>query len=294
MPCMQSLTKAFIKTTAVYILVIHCTFALPVDYENPIGTENWKASGNRLRCGLSLTVPNFGTAYFEQYAKKDPHFIVANWQAVEKRLQTAVYAAPPSWKPGGPSYFISKTVLTPGKFGLYLKRDATLKMLTYLSQGFQASFEYLSDQGFQTRVSLSPIRFQKAYAKYQRCLANLLPFDYGDVKMSILYFDSDSYELSDEAKEQLKKVAEYCRADPTVKRIRIAGYTDDTGRKSYNNAISELRAKAIASFLASHGLSEERLSVTWYGIKDPVAPNDSDEGRKMNRRAIVKIIKTSD
>ncbi|WED43022.1 OmpA family protein [Legionella cardiaca] len=262
-----------------------------VDYASPMGDENWRMSGSRLRCGLALTVPNFGIAYFEQYAAKPPHFILSKWQQVTKQLPAVVSAVPPVWKPYGKTYFVSKTTVNPGEYGLYLSREPALKLLTYLAEGFQSKFEYRSEEGFPVSVSLSPIHFQKVYAKYQRCLGNLLPFDYASVRTSVIYFDTDSFELSDEAKKQLNKIATYCRADSQVKRVKIAGYTDDTGRKSYNNAVSEARAKAVAVYLQSQGVRLERLSVTWYGIKDPVAPNDSEAGKTLNRRVVVKIIK---
>ncbi|MDI9819909.1 MULTISPECIES: OmpA family protein [unclassified Legionella] len=262
-----------------------------VDYASPMGDENWRMSGNRLRCGLSLTIPNYGIAYFEQYAAKSPHFILSKWQQVEKPLPATVHAAPPIWKPHDKTFFISKTTVSPGQYGLYLSREPALKVLTYLAEGFQAKFNYRSEQGFPVSVSLSPIRFQKVYSKYQRCLASLLPFDYDSVKNTVVHFDTDSFELSDEAKQQLKRIVEYCRADRQVKKLKIAGYTDDTGRKSYNNAVSEARAKAVEGYLQSQGLRTGLLSVTWYGANHPVASNESEDGKKANRRTVIKIIK---
>ncbi|OCH99360.1 flagellar protein MotY [Legionella jamestowniensis] len=294
MTSIQSVIRGRLRIAMLcWLLPVSAYAIVHVDYASPMGDENWRMSGNKLRCGLALTVPNYGIAYFEQYAAKSPHFILSKWQQVQKQLPAVVYATPPVWKPYGKSYFISKTTVNPGQYGLYLPREPTLKMLTYLAEGFQAKFEYQSEEGFPVTVALSPIRFQPVYAKYQHCLSNLLPFDYESVKTSIIYFDSDNFELNDEAKVQLRKVAIYFRADHQVKKIKIAGYTDETGRKSYNNAVSEARAKAVANYLQSQGVSAERLAVTWYGIKNPVAPNDSEAGRTLNRRAVVKIIKSN-
>lgn len=288
----HSVTQWIARITIIASLPTSLPFAaINVNYASPMGDENWRMSGNRLRCGLALTVPNYGIAYFEQYAAKPPHFILSKWQQVEKQLPASVVATPPIWKPYGKSYFITKTIVSPGQYGLYLPRDPALKLLTYLAQGFQAKFAYLSEQGFSVSVLLSPIHFQKVYAKYQRCLGRLLPFDYESVRVSVLLFATDSAELSDEAKQQLQKIAEYSRADQQVKRIKVAGYTDDTGRKSYNNAISEMRAKSVENYLLSLGVQENRLSVTWYGVKNPVAPNDSESGKAANRRVVVKIMK---
>jgi outer membrane protein OmpA-like peptidoglycan-associated protein len=265
--------------------------AVNLYYENPMGTEDWHMTGNRLRCGLALTVPNYGVAYFEQYAAKPAHFIMSYWQQVEKPRPATVFVKSPVWKPGGPVFLVARTSIHPGEYAFYLPREPAIKLLNYLSSGYQSSFQYLSAEGFPTSVSLSPIRFQKVYAKYQRCLGRLLPFDYSSVKMSVVLFDKDNYELSEAAKEQLRKVAEYCHADSSVKRVKIAGYTDDTGRKSYNNAVSQDRAETVRDYLLDLGLQEEELSITWYGIKNPVASNDTEAGKAINRRVVVKIIK---
>ena len=203
--------------------------AVTIDYASPMGGENWHMNGNRLRCSLVLTVPNYGIAYFEQYAARPAHFILSNWQQVERELPAIVYAKPPVWKPRGERYVITKTTVNRGEYGLYLSRDSAIKLLNYLAQGFQTNFQYLSEQGFPTTVSLSPIRFQKVYALYQRCLGNLLPFDYESVRSTVVQFETDNFDLSDEAKQQLHKIAEYSQADDMVKRIQISGYTDDTG-----------------------------------------------------------------
>ncbi|KTD38501.1 sodium-type flagellar protein [Legionella nautarum] len=269
------------------------SFAAPLTlyYASPIGEENWHMTGSRLRCGLALTVPNYGVAYFEQYAAKPAHFILSNWQQVDRQRPAVVFAKPPVWKPGGQVFLVTKTSVNPGEYAVYLPRNETIKLLNYLAEGYQTSFQYLSEQGFPISVSLSPIRFQEVYSRYQRCLGNLLPFDYTDVKISVLLFDTDSFELSDDSKEQLKKVAQYCKADRLVKKVKIAGYTDNTGRKGYNNAISEARAKSVREFLLSLGLQEGHLAITWYGVKNPSAPNDTDVGKRVNRRVVVKIIK---
>ncbi|CDZ76055.1 Root adhesin [Legionella massiliensis] len=289
---LERCTQWLAKLTIVYSLSINSLHAaVNLNYISPMGTENWHMSGNRLRCGLALTIPNYGIAYFEQYAARPAHFIMSYWQQVQNPRPTAVVAKPPVWKPGGQVFLVAKTSITPGEYALYLPRDPAIKLLNYLAEGYQTSFQYMSEQGFPTSVSLSPIRFQKVYAKYQRCLGALLPFDYESVRESIVLFENNSYELSETAKKQLRKVAEYSHADHSVKRIKIAGYTDDTGRKSYNNAVSEDRAEAVKEYLLDLGVQEEDISITWYGIKNPAAPNDTEAGKAINRRVIIKIIK---
>lgn len=274
------------------LLAMSTAFAVPhVDFISPMGDEKWRMSGNPIRCGLSLIIPNYGIGYFEQYATKPPHFILRKWEQVQRALPAQVVARPPVWKPFGQSFFVARTYIKPGEYGIYLTREPALKLLTYLSQGFQANFNYRSEQGFGTTVALSPVRFQKVYSRYQRCLGNLLPFNYDQVKESVFHFDVDSKMLTDSDKEQLRRIAQYVAADMQIEVIRVVGYADESGRKGYNNAVSQFRAEAVKHYLLSLGVPKKKLSVTWVGALKPIARNDTDDGRAANRRVVINLIK---
>lgn len=276
----------------VYSLWLSTSIAGPhIEFKSPMGEEKWRMTGNPIRCGLSLVVPNYGIGYFEQFAKKQPHFILRKWQQAQRSIPAEVYAKSPVWKPAGPAYMVTHTMVKPGEYGLYLSREPTLKLLTYLSQGYEAQFNYFSEEGFGTTVSLSPVKFQKVFARYQKCLGGLLPFDYDDVRESIFHFGVDSEQLSDSDKEQMRKIAQYIAADDRIELVRVVGYADDSGRKGYNNAVSEYRAESVKKYLLSLGVPKRKLSVTWYGALKPVARNDTDEGRAANRRVVVNLIK---
>jgi len=76
---------------------------------------------------------------------------------------------------------------------------------------------------------------------------------------------------------------------PTMK-IEIRGHTDNVGEEEYNQQLSEARAKSVFQFLVDHGIVAERLSYTGFGETKPVASNDSEEGRKQNRRTEFVIV----
>lgn len=262
-----------------------------IQFASPMGNEQWRISGSPLRCGLSLKIPNYGIGYFEQFATKEPHFILRKWEEVLRPIPAQVFAKSPVWKPAGSVHVISRSSINPGEFGIFLNREPTLKLLGYLSQGYQIEFDYRSTEGFFVTVLLSPIRFQKVYSKYQECLGGLLSFDYADVKESVFHFAVDSKELDDKTKAQLKRIARYTEADYQIEKVKVLGYADDTGRKGYNNAISEFRAKAVYDYLLKLGVPKSKLYVTWYGMLKPVGRNDTDDGRAANRRVVVEVIK---
>lgn len=264
---------------------------IPVFYANLMADENWQMKGNLLRCGLAYPLPDYGVAYFEQFATKPAHFVIRKWQENRRVNSALVRATPPVWKPCGKSFPITVTSVIPGKFGLHLNENSALKLLTFLSQGYQVSVRYRSEQNFDVDLVLSPIKFRKMYARYMRCVGQLLDFSFQDVAETTLYFPIDGHALDDKMKEQLRRIAQYVRADHQVEKVQIVGYTDDTGRNGYNNAISQDRAVAVSQYLIRHGLTEERLSVTWVGELKPLSRNDTDAGRAKNRRVEIKLTK---
>ncbi len=76
--------------------------------------------------------------------------------------------------------------------------------------------------------------------------------------------------------------------DKTV--IEVAGHTDSTGSDQYNQALSERRAQAVASYLGSHGVKQQRLITVGAGESHPVASNDTEAGRAQNRRVELTIV----
>jgi outer membrane protein OmpA-like peptidoglycan-associated protein len=76
--------------------------------------------------------------------------------------------------------------------------------------------------------------------------------------------------------------------DKTV--IEVAGHTDSSGSDQYNQALSERRAQAVASYLASHGVKQERLMTVGAGETHPIASNDTEQGRAANRRVELTIV----
>ncbi|MDI1351376.1 MAG: OmpA family protein [bacterium] len=275
-----------------YICMTSIAFAAPhVTFASPMGEEKWKMTGSPLGCGLSLVIPNYGIGYFEQFATKPPHFILRKWQEGQRKIPALVLARPPVWKPLGASFVISRAFITPGDYGMFLSREPALKLLSYLSEGYQANFNYISEEGFSTTVALSPIHFKKGYARYQQCLGGLLPFDYDSIKESTFHFGVESRELTDKDKDQLRRIAQYVEVDGQIEMIHVVGYTDDRGRKGYNNAISEYRAETVKKYLIGLGVPKKKLSVTWVGVLKPIARNDTDEGRAANRRVTVNVIK---
>jgi outer membrane protein OmpA-like peptidoglycan-associated protein len=73
--------------------------------------------------------------------------------------------------------------------------------------------------------------------------------------------------------------------------IEIGGHTDNVGKDESNITLSQNRANAIKQYLVKKGINADRIIAKGYGESQPIATNDTDEGRQKNRRTEIKIIK---
>ncbi|MCG8582792.1 MAG: OmpA family protein [Bacteroidales bacterium] len=105
-----------------------------------------------------------------------------------------------------------------------------------------------------------------------------------------VFFASDSYELKPESHVELDYVVRLLQLNTSVI-IEIGGHTDNEGSASYNQILSEKRAKAVCDYLISKGIPEDQLMYNGYGFSQPVADNKTDDGRAKNRRTELKIVK---
>lgn len=96
-------------------------------------------------------------------------------------------------------------------------------------------------------------------------------------------FEFDSAQLTPQAQQVLDGVAERLVSNPNV-RVSIDGHTDSVGSAEYNQQLSQRRAESVVEYLASQGVEQQRMRAQGFGEEQPVASNETDEGRAENRR----------
>jgi len=108
--------------------------------------------------------------------------------------------------------------------------------------------------------------------------AEMIKFMYEDI-----YFEKGSYQLTPEAREMLKRKAQWLHKHQDVK-VVIEGHTDEAGSKEYNFALGDRRAGAVKSFLIGEGIEPGRLIAVSLGNEKPIDPGDTEKARSKNRR----------
>lgn len=104
-----------------------------------------------------------------------------------------------------------------------------------------------------------------------------------------VHFNTGSDELSASAQKILKRVADNLREHPRM-RVEVAGHTDNTGSEAINRQLSLSRARSATKFLVDLGVNARVLSTRGYASTQPVASNDSPEGRLQNRRVEMRFV----
>jgi len=103
-----------------------------------------------------------------------------------------------------------------------------------------------------------------------------------------ILFPFDSAELTAEARTNLRKLAASLQ-DEARTNVMVVGHTDSVGRDAYNQQLSERRGRAAVDHLVSEGVASSRLVSRGRGEAEPIATNETDEGRQENRRVEVAI-----
>ena len=158
-------------------------------------------------------------------------------------------------------------VLTQGaEYALYINKPG------YLFKSF--NFNYSEVKNFEPIII--NIELEKATAGSMAVLNNI-------------FFDVDKFALKPKSLPELQKVIRFLQENPNI-RVEVSGHTDNSGSTEYNKQLSQKRALAVYDYLTQMGIAKNRVIPYGYGPDKPVASNESEEGRRQNRRIEFKLI----
>lgn len=103
-----------------------------------------------------------------------------------------------------------------------------------------------------------------------------------------ILFETNSHTLKAEHYSALDSISKFLQAHPTLE-VNVSGHTDNTGNERHNVTLSARRAEAVAEYLIDKGAVYDRVSFEGFGSSQPIAGNESEEGRTKNRRVEILI-----
>ncbi len=134
-------------------------------------------------------------------------------------------------------------------------------------------------------VSLEELKAKQETEKIRK-----LEEEIREIESTMIHFDFDKADLKPEAREVLKKLAEWLLKHPEFN-LRIEGYCDERGTEEYNLALGQRRADAAKKYLVELGVSPDRITTISYGEENPIDPRHCEEAWAKNRRDEFKLIR---
>jgi outer membrane protein OmpA-like peptidoglycan-associated protein/tetratricopeptide (TPR) repeat protein len=147
----------------------------------------------------------------------------------------------------------------------------------FYSERFELSDSVNVDQPFVLRVSLEPASPPAAFLDRQ------------PIVLKNVRFATGSADLLPSSNNELDRLERLLLENPALE-IRINGHTDNVGQAADNQQLSEQRAKAVYDYLVAAGVDADRLAYEGFGERQPIADNDTPEGRSQNRRTEFEVI----
>ena len=118
----------------------------------------------------------------------------------------------------------------------------------------------------------------------------LAPIEVGaPIVIKNIFFEINKAELTTASYPELERILEYLTSG-RIQKIEVSGHTSSDGSAEYNLNLSKRRAGAVYNYFLSNGVDKSRMESIGYGEDQPIDTNDTDEGRKRNRRVEFKIL----
>lgn len=154
------------------------------------------------------------------------------------------------------------------------------------SQTFMIKVKGFNDEQDYTELSIPALEANQTGLFYNVDIMIELPVVF---TLDNVYFETGSATLTSESYPELNKLLDFMKTRKLTV-IEIAGHTDNVGEDDANLVLSQKRAESVRNFLISKGIDTKRVVAKGYGEKQPVATNETSEGRQTNRRTEVRIL----
>lgn len=166
-------------------------------------------------------------------------------------------------------------------------KDGSYKIVLPLGK----DYSFLAEKnGFYPISDHIDVKSLKAYTEIERNLY-LSPLEVGEkIRLNNLFFDTDKSDLKPASEAELNRLVKFMTTYPAME-IQISGYTDNVGSDDHNLTLSQSRVNSVVNYLTKKGISSSRLKGVGMGEQNPVASNDTEEGRAKNRRVEFTILK---
>ena len=263
--------------------------AMALTFQTRLESIEWTVEGDKFECRLTQPITDFGSGEFVRRAGEQATFRLKAYNAMMGGGSATLLAAAAPWQPGRGDINLGTVSIGSGNVLFSSSQAQAGRLISGLMDGRSPVVRHSSSDGRVSEVRLLPVKFSKAFADYQGCVAKLLPKNFEQVKQSEVGFPGGGIDLDAAAKAKLQVMLEYMKADPTVNHIELDGHSDNSGNRLTNRELSRRRALAVMEFFKANGIQESQVTMRFHGERYPLAPNTNNANRAKNRRVAVRL-----
>ncbi|HSC66835.1 MAG TPA: OmpA family protein [Cellvibrio sp.] len=268
---------------------ILCAPLFAQTYTANFSDARWTTTAGPFACSLAHNIPGFGSARFVRNAGSGEFFELKGNKQVFPSGAVKIESVPPLWRDD-----VSPAALGQVQVGAQQVRLTAAQATavgTSLGQGTNVAFSsaQVGASGNSLRVVLEARNFAPAYSKYQRCIAQLIPYTFDQLSRTLINYSNGAEELSPGAKAQLDKIVRYTKADPRVLGIIVDAHSEKLATVEEGEIAAQRQAELVTNYLIEKGLGLDKITTRWHGDKFPIANNQNKSGQAKNRRVTIRL-----
>ena len=231
--------------------------------------EFWKVNSSKIMCSMQQNIPGYGHVEFRQGVGQPLEFALYVTYPPAGVGRAHIRIEPPEWRHFARAKDLGVIEIEPGALAVSASSEWALRLLLELSEGMRPVLRYwdAADASDQMEVLLSSLNFQEGLDLFNRCLGQVLRYDFDAVKRTIVHFHADSSKLRVKAGRQLDEILEMLNTDSGIKQIDLELYTHSKGLVRYNFRLATRRARAVRDYFIKRGISEDRIIIKIHTYK---------------------------
>lgn len=242
--------------------------------------------------GFSLTRNHLLTSIWTELSEESIKNIISTNDSFNTMESESYFDDQQNW------IYLSKEIIAKGgeyniTIGNFQKNSKTKKKKVSKGDVHNIAYYYIDLVSLESLEPSSNITVVEATPIQKETIGEIIPVEFELEKNYVIEninFQFDSVELTNPALEELQHIYNYLEENKDTK-IEIFGHTDNKGSDEYNAQLSEIRAYSVADYFRNKGLSKTRIQSFGFGYSKPVSSNETEKGRKENRRVEFRISK---
>lgn len=242
---------------------------------------HWSFTGDRFHCELELDLKKNGNLLLSHPAGAPMQVHYRPAQGLPAEVSLASRTAP--WQGDRQS---QATALTARDDHFRLDQHTSRSVLTALDSGLWTSL-YLDT----LELRIPTVNWAPVADRFRQCEQQLSPLSVHQARDQVVFYQAGQRALSPEQIADLEDLARYVQLDPQVRKLLVDGHTDNTGSRLGNLQIARERAADVAAVLKAAGIPGTMIEQRAHGDRYPSANNDTTEGRDLNRRVTIRIVR---